>query len=328
MLGSCRPPSTGLRRRPCTRRRPPRRSPPRSRSSSRPFGSAGDLGRDLGGHHDGRAKPRGVGARRMPLTPRPRSWQSGGHAGPGTEIPMPTESKHPETIVLHAGYRSDPATTAVAVPIYQTTSYPVPQTPSTPPTCSGCKELGNIYTRIMNPTNAVLEERVAALEGGVAALALASGQAASTFAVHNICQAGDNFVSLDRSLRRHLEPVRQHPEGRWASRSASSIRPIRRISRRATDARTRCYYAETLPNPKLAGLSDRRGRRDRPRARRAADHGQHRRAGPLPAVRPWRRGRHALDDQVHRRPRHLDRRHRRRRRQFRLGEARRPLPDC
>src|SRR5216684_3843229 len=100
---------------------------------------------------------------------------------------MPTESKHPETIVLHAGYRSDPATNAVAVPIYQTTSYQFRDTEHAS-NLFALKELGNIYTRIMNPTNDVLEQRVAALEGGVAALALGSGQAASLFAVNNIAQ--------------------------------------------------------------------------------------------------------------------------------------------
>jgi O-acetylhomoserine (thiol)-lyase len=90
---------------------------------------------------------------------------------------MPTESKHPETIVLHSGtYRADPATTAVAVPIYQTTSYQFNSTEHAS-NLFALKELGNVYTRIMNPTQAVLEERVAALEGGVAALGLASGQA-------------------------------------------------------------------------------------------------------------------------------------------------------
>src|ERR1700741_5678931 len=107
---------------------------------------------------------------------------------------MPTNSKHPETVVLHSGYRSDPATNAVAVPIYQPTSY---QFRDTQPASNlfGLAELGNIYTRIMNPTNDVLEQRVAALEGGVAALALGSGQAASMFCVNNVAQAGDNFVA-------------------------------------------------------------------------------------------------------------------------------------
>src|SRR5437588_8417942 len=107
---------------------------------------------------------------------------------------MPTKSQHPETLVLHAGYRSDPATNAVAVPIYQTTSYQFRDTQHAG-NLFALKELGNIYTRIMNPTTAVLEERIAQLEGGVAALALASGQAASAFALQNIARVGDNVVS-------------------------------------------------------------------------------------------------------------------------------------
>ena len=110
-------------------------------------------------------------------------------------------TQHPETLALHAGWRRDPATTAVAVPIYQTTSFQFDSTTHAA-NLFGLAELGNIYTRIMNPTTAVLEERVAALDGGVAALALASGQAASLFAVQNICQAGDNFVSsTDETFR-------------------------------------------------------------------------------------------------------------------------------
>src|SRR6201998_3585172 len=107
------------------------------------------------------------------------------------ECVMATESKHPETVVLHAGYRSDPATGAVAVPIYQTTSYQFRDTEHAA-NLFALKELGNIYTRIMNPTNDVLEKRIAALEGGVGALALASGQAASAFALSNLARAGDN----------------------------------------------------------------------------------------------------------------------------------------
>src|SRR6201997_1735760 len=106
---------------------------------------------------------------------------------------MSSSSKHPETIALHAGWRADPATGAVAVPIYQTTSYQFHSTEHAA-NLFALKELGNVYTRIMNPTQAVLEERIAALEGGVAALALASGQSASLFAVQNVCHAGDNFL--------------------------------------------------------------------------------------------------------------------------------------
>src|SRR6476661_10689486 len=98
-----------------------------------------------------------------------------------------------ETRQVHAGAEPDPTTGARAVPIYQTTSFVFRDTEHAA-NLFGLAELGNIYTRIMNPTNAVLEERVAALDGGVAALALASGQAASLFAVQNVCQAGDNFV--------------------------------------------------------------------------------------------------------------------------------------
>src|SRR5215467_5849318 len=105
-----------------------------------------------------------------------------------------TASKHPETIVLHAGYRRDASTNAVAVPIYQTTSYQFDDTAHAAD-LFGLKRFGNIYTRIMNPTTAVLEERLAALEGGVAALALSSGQAASAFSIQNIARAGDNFVA-------------------------------------------------------------------------------------------------------------------------------------
>ncbi|MPY74612.1 MAG: bifunctional O-acetylhomoserine aminocarboxypropyltransferase/cysteine synthase, partial [Alphaproteobacteria bacterium] len=107
---------------------------------------------------------------------------------------MTIASKNPETIALHAGYRSDPATGSVAVPIYQTTSFQFRDTEHAS-NLFALKEFGNIYTRIMNPTTDVLEQRIAALEGGAAALAVASGQAASALAIQNIAQAGDNIVS-------------------------------------------------------------------------------------------------------------------------------------
>ena len=162
---------------------------------------------------------------------------------------MTNDTHRPETIVLHAGYRSDPATGAVAVPIYQTTSYQFQHTEHAA-NLFALKELGNIYTRVMNPTNDVLEQRLAALEGGVASLAVASGQAASAVAIQNIAQAGDNivtstdlyggtwnlFANTFKTMGievRFVDP--QDPEG----------------FRNATDDRTRAYYAETLPNPKL-----------------------------------------------------------------------------
>lgn len=100
-----------------------------------------------------------------------------------------------ETLAIHAGYQPDPTTKSVAVPIYQTTSYAFDSTQHAADLFD-LKVPGNIYTRIMNPTNAVLEERVAALEGGVAALAVASGMAAITYAIQTIAQAGDNIVSV------------------------------------------------------------------------------------------------------------------------------------
>ncbi len=156
---------------------------------------------------------------------------------------------HPETLALHGGFRADPATGAVAVPIYQTTSYQFRDTDHAA-NLFALKELGNIYTRIMNPTTDVLEQRLAAMEGGVAALAVASGQAASTFAVLNLCQAGDNFVTstdlYGGTWNLFANTFKQMGiEARFADpKDPQSFAKL-------TDAKTRCYYAETLPNPKL-----------------------------------------------------------------------------
>ena len=158
-------------------------------------------------------------------------------------------SKHPETLALHAGFRKDPATNAVAVPIYQTTSYQFDSTEHAA-NLFGLSELGNIYTRIMNPTADVLEQRMAALEGGVAGLAVSSGQAASTFAILNLCEAGDNFVTstdlYGGTWNLFANTLKQMGiEARFADpKDPQSFAKL-------TDDRTRCYYAETLPNPKL-----------------------------------------------------------------------------
>ncbi len=162
---------------------------------------------------------------------------------------MPTKSEHAATIALHAGYRSDPTTTAVAVPIYQTTSYQFNSTEHAA-NLFALKELGNIYTRIMNPTQAVLEERVAALEGGVAGLAVASGQAASLFAVQNICHAGDNFV-CSTDIYGGTWNLFQNTMSTMGITCRFVDPADPENFRRATDERTRCYYGETLPNPKL-----------------------------------------------------------------------------
>lgn len=162
---------------------------------------------------------------------------------------MDIKKARPETLVLHAGYRREETTKSVAVPIYQTTSYQFDSTEHAA-NLFALKEFGNIYSRIMNPTVDVLEQRVAALEGGVAALGVASGQSASTYAVMNLASAGDNIVSstdlyggtwnlFANQLKQFGVEVRfvdpEDPEG----------------FRKAADERTRAFYAETLPNPKL-----------------------------------------------------------------------------
>src|SRR3954453_20200758 len=103
-------------------------------------------------------------------------------------------SLHFETLQLHAGQEIDPTTKARAVPIYQTTSYGFNNSQHAA-NLFALREFGNIYTRIMNPTTDVFEKRVAALEGGVAALATGSGQAAQFLALNNILQVGENFVT-------------------------------------------------------------------------------------------------------------------------------------
>jgi O-acetylhomoserine (thiol)-lyase len=162
---------------------------------------------------------------------------------------MSIESQRPETLALHAGWRADPTTGSVAVPIHQTTSYQFFDTEHAA-NLFDLKELGFIYTRIGNPTTDVLEKRVAALEGGVAALAVASGQAASALSLQNIAFAGDNIVSSTDLYG-----------GTWnlfANTLKTQGLEVRFVDpadpenfRRATDERTRAYYAETLPNPKL-----------------------------------------------------------------------------
>lgn len=163
---------------------------------------------------------------------------------------MDFKSTRPETLALHGGsYRADPVTGSVAVPIHQTTSYQFRDTEHAA-NLFALKELGNIYTRIMNPTADALEQRVAALEGGAAALALASGQAASTFCILNLCRAGDNFVTSTNLYG-----------GTWTL-FASTLKQMGiearfvdpkdpEAFRKAIDDKTRAFYAETLPNPKL-----------------------------------------------------------------------------
>ncbi len=157
--------------------------------------------------------------------------------------------QRPETIALHGGQVPDPTTGSRAVPIYQTTSYVFEDTQHAADLFA-LKVPGNIYTRIMNPTQDVLEQRVAALEGGIAAVATASGQAAVTYSVLNLARAGDNIVSVSTlyggtyNLFAHTLP-QYGIEVRWADPdSPESVAAL-------VDENTKLVFAETIGNPKL-----------------------------------------------------------------------------
>ena len=135
----------------------------------------------------------------------------------------------PETRALHAGQKPDPTTNARAVPIYATTSY-VFDDAAHAARLFGLQEFGNIYTRIMNPTTDVFEQRVAALEGGVAALGVASGQAAETLSILNLARAGRQHRLVVVAVRRDVQPLHPHAARRSASRRPTSTGPTRRRS--------------------------------------------------------------------------------------------------
>ena len=186
-----------------------------------------------------------------------------------------------------------------------------------PPGSSGLKEFGNIYTRIMNPTTDVFEKRVAALEGGVGALAFASGQAAETMAILNLAEAGDEIVSTTslyggtyNLFHYTLPEAGHHGQVRRAADRRSVPRGDHRQDEGGLLGDDRQSRSATLD---IEAVAD-----DRPRRRRAADHRQH-----AADARTWcrpiehgRRHRRPFRDQVHRRARHVDRRHGRRWRQF------------
>ena len=158
-----------------------------------------------------------------------------------------------ETIAVHGGYTPDPTTKSVAVPIYQTVAYAFDNTQHGADLFD-LKVAGNIYTRIMNPTNAVLEARVAAMEGGIGALAMASGMAAITAAIQTIAEAGDNIISTATlyggtyNLFAHTFP-QQGIEVRFADANdpASFAKLI--------DERTKAIYCESVGNP-LGNITD------------------------------------------------------------------------
>ncbi|HIE0800092.1 TPA: bifunctional O-acetylhomoserine aminocarboxypropyltransferase/cysteine synthase [Proteus mirabilis] len=152
-----------------------------------------------------------------------------------------------ETLSVHAGYSPDPTTKAVAVPIYQTTSYAFDDTQHGAELFD-LKVPGNIYTRIMNPTNDVLEQRVAALEGGIAAVAVASGMAAITYAIQTIAQVGDNIVSVAKlyggtyNLMAHTFP-RIGIEARFAPHD--DLLALEAL----IDEKTKAVFCESITNP-------------------------------------------------------------------------------
>ena len=154
---------------------------------------------------------------------------------------------NPETIGLHAGWRKDDNTISVAVPIHQTTRFQFDDTEHAA-NLFALSELGNIYSRIMNPTCAVLEDRIAALEGGVGALAVASGQAASAVAIQNLATNGDNIV-----VSSHLYGGTYNLFKNVLSDMGIEARFVDPADPdnflKATDENTRAYYGEVLPNP-------------------------------------------------------------------------------
>jgi O-acetylhomoserine (thiol)-lyase len=155
----------------------------------------------------------------------------------------------PDTLAIHAGQTPDPATNARAVPIYFTTSYVFNDTTHAA-NLFGLREFGNIYTRIMNPTNDVFEKRVAELEGGIAALALASGQAAETLTVLNLAQAGDNLVS-SQTLYGGTYNLFAYTLPKWGITTRFvDIHNLDQV-RKAIDAGTRLLFVETIGNPRL-----------------------------------------------------------------------------
>jgi len=154
-----------------------------------------------------------------------------------------------ETLMLHGGQEPDPATGARAVPIYQTTSYQFKSTEHAA-NLFALKEFGNIYSRIMNPTNDVLEKRMAAIEGGIGALAVASGQAAETIAILNIAQTGDEIVSAD-----NLYGGTYTLFDNTFKRFGINVKFVKSEDlagfKRAITDKTKAIYAESIGNPKL-----------------------------------------------------------------------------
>lgn len=158
-------------------------------------------------------------------------------------------ARHFDTLAVHGGQSSDPATKARAVPIYQTTSYTFDDADHAA-RLFALKEFGNIYTRIMNPTSDVLEKRIAALEGGIAGLALASGQAAETLVIITLASAGDEIVSTT-SLYGGTYNLFHYTLPKLGIKVRFVDAEDYDGLRAAINSRTKAVYAESLGNPKL-----------------------------------------------------------------------------
>ena len=152
-----------------------------------------------------------------------------------------------ETIAIHGGYSPDPTTKSVAVPIYQTTSYSFDDTQHGADLFD-LKVAGNIYTRIMNPTTDVLEKRVAAMEGGVGGLALASGSAATTYAIMTICEAGDNIISTS-TLYGGTYTLFAHQLPRFGVDVKFGNHEKINEMAKLIDAKTKAIFCESIGNP-------------------------------------------------------------------------------
>ncbi len=162
---------------------------------------------------------------------------------------MSIQTQNLSTLALHAGQAPDPTTGARAVPIYQTTSY-VFKNSDHAANLFALKEFGNIYTRIMNPTSDVFEQRIAAIEGGTGALALSSGQAATTFALLAITQVGDEIVSANNLYGGTYQLFHYTlPKLGRTVKLVESTNPV--AFQKAITPKTRAIYAETIGNPKL-----------------------------------------------------------------------------
>jgi len=162
---------------------------------------------------------------------------------------MSEDTLHPDTLLLHAGQDIDPRTGARAVPIFQTTSYQFRDVEHAA-NLFALKEFGNIYTRLMNPTTDVFEKRLTALEGGVGALATSSGQAATTLALLNIAQAGDDIVSAD-NLYGGTYNLFHYTLPRFGVNVKFVPSDDLDAFRRAIGPKTKAIYAESIGNPKL-----------------------------------------------------------------------------